>query len=174
MLKIKPNVYIIVNSSKGLTLGDEAVATRPGNLPIRGRVEAASPRSVVMCLRAGRKRRLSRVLWRVGPVVATQVVRDIRLLACCGSCCWLPRHACSGYVGIFRSGNQDALLWLDPLQLGLGGCMFYKVLGTRIHRDFEFGDRRSRLAFQQVPLANIEMRLAAVLRRSGRCQRLRS
>jgi hypothetical protein len=76
MLKIKRNVYIIVDPGKGLTLGDEAVATRPGYLPIRGRVEAASPYSVVMSVR-GKKRRLSRSAWRVGPVVATQVIRDI-------------------------------------------------------------------------------------------------
>jgi hypothetical protein len=77
MLKIKRNVYIIVDPGKGLTLGDEAVATRPVYLPIRGRVEAASPHSVVMSLRGGKKRRLSRSAWRVGPVVATQVIRDI-------------------------------------------------------------------------------------------------
>ena len=37
----------------------------------------ASPRSVVMVLSGGRKRRLSRSVWRVAPVVATQVLRDI-------------------------------------------------------------------------------------------------
>jgi hypothetical protein len=77
MLKIKRNVYIIVDPGKGLTLGDEAVSSRPGYLPIRSRVEAASAHSVVMSLRGGTKRRLSRALWRVGPVVATQVIRDI-------------------------------------------------------------------------------------------------
>jgi hypothetical protein len=40
-------------------------------------VEAASPRSVVMVLRGGKKRRLSRSVWSVGSVVATQYVRDI-------------------------------------------------------------------------------------------------
>jgi hypothetical protein len=77
MLKIKRNVYLIVDTAKGLTLGDEAVATRPGCLPIRGKVQAASPHSVVMSLRGGKKRKLSRSAWRVGPVVGTQYVRNI-------------------------------------------------------------------------------------------------
>jgi hypothetical protein len=77
MLKIKRNVYIIVDPGKGLTLGNEAVAIRPGCLPIRGKVQAASPHSVVMWLRGGKKRRLSRSAWRVGPVVGTQVILDI-------------------------------------------------------------------------------------------------
>ena len=47
-LKIKRNVRIIFDTSKGLVLGHMAVATRPGRLPIRGKVEAASPSSVVM------------------------------------------------------------------------------------------------------------------------------
>jgi hypothetical protein len=76
-LKIKRNVHIIVDPSKGLVLGDAAVATRPGRPAIRSKVEAASPRSVVMVLRGGKKRRLSRSVWSVGPVVATQYVRDI-------------------------------------------------------------------------------------------------
>jgi hypothetical protein len=37
----------------------------------------ASPRSVVMVLRGGKKCRLSRSVWNVGPVVATQYVRNI-------------------------------------------------------------------------------------------------
>ena len=75
--KIRRNVYVIVDTSKGLLLGHEAVATRPGRPPIRGKVEAASPRSVVMVLRGGTKRRLSRSAWKVGPVVGTQRVRKI-------------------------------------------------------------------------------------------------
>jgi hypothetical protein len=76
-LKIKRNVYLVFDTSKGLVLGHMAVATRPDRPPIRGKVAAASPRSVVMVLRGGKKRRLSRSKWRVAPVVATQVVRDI-------------------------------------------------------------------------------------------------
>jgi hypothetical protein len=76
-LKIRRNVFVIVDTGKGLLLGDEAVATHPGRPPIRGKVEAASPRSVVLVLRGGRKRRLSRSAWKVGPVVGTQVIRDI-------------------------------------------------------------------------------------------------
>jgi hypothetical protein len=45
---VRRNVFVIVDTSKGFLLGDEAVATRPGRPPIRGKVEAASPRSVVM------------------------------------------------------------------------------------------------------------------------------
>jgi hypothetical protein len=76
-LKIKRNVNLVYDTSKGLVLGDMAVATRPGRPAIRGKVEAASPRSVVIVVRGGRKRRLSRSVWRVAPVVATQVLRDI-------------------------------------------------------------------------------------------------
>jgi hypothetical protein len=76
-LKIKRNVYLVFDTSKGLVLGDAAVAACPGRPPIRGKVEAASPRSIVMVLRGGKKRRLSRSVWSVGPVVATQYVRDI-------------------------------------------------------------------------------------------------
>src|SRR6185295_14953440 len=36
--KIRRNVYVIVDTSKGLLLGHEAVATRPGRPPIRGKV----------------------------------------------------------------------------------------------------------------------------------------
>jgi hypothetical protein len=75
--KIRRNVFVIVDTSKGLLLGDEAVATRPGRPPMRGRVEAASPRSVVLVLPGGRKRRLSRSVWKVGRVVGTQRVRKI-------------------------------------------------------------------------------------------------
>ena len=76
-LKIKRNVYLVFDTSKGLVLGHMAVATRPGRLPIRGKVEAASPSSVVMVLSGGRKRRLSRCAWNVAPVVGTQVIRDL-------------------------------------------------------------------------------------------------
>jgi hypothetical protein len=76
-LKIKRNVYLVFGTSKDLVLGHMAVATRPGRPPIRGKVEAASPRSVVMVLSGGRKRRLSRSVWSVAPVVGTQVVRNI-------------------------------------------------------------------------------------------------
>src|SRR6476619_7064035 len=76
-LEIKCNVYVVLGTSKGLVLGDAAVATCPGRPAIRGKVEAASPRSVVMVLRGGKKRRLSRSVWSVAPVVATQYVRDI-------------------------------------------------------------------------------------------------
>ena len=76
-LKIKRNVYLVFDTSKGLVLGHMAVATRPGRLPIRGKVEAASPRSVVMVLSGGRKRRLSRSAWSVAPVVGTQEIRDL-------------------------------------------------------------------------------------------------
>jgi hypothetical protein len=76
-LKIKRNVYLVFDTSKGLVLGHTAVATRPGRPPIRGKVEAASPRSVVMVLSGGRKRRLSRSVWSVAPVVGTQAIRDI-------------------------------------------------------------------------------------------------
>jgi hypothetical protein len=74
-LKIKRGTYVIFDISKGLVLGHEAVATRSGRPAIRGKVEAASPRSVVMVLPGGRKRRLSRSAWSVGPVVA--ISRDI-------------------------------------------------------------------------------------------------
>jgi hypothetical protein len=60
-----------------LTLGDEAVAIRTRCLPIRDKVQAASPHSVVIWLRCGKERRLTRSVWRVGPVVGTQVIRDI-------------------------------------------------------------------------------------------------
>jgi hypothetical protein len=70
-------VYLVFDTSKGLVLGNAAVATRPGRPAIRGKVEAASPRSVVIVLRGGRKRRLSRSVWSVAPVVGTQYVRDI-------------------------------------------------------------------------------------------------
>ena len=76
-LKIKPNVYLVFDTSKGLVLGHMAVAIRRGRPPIRGKVEAASPRSVVMVLSGGRKRRLSRSVWSVAPVVGTQAIRDI-------------------------------------------------------------------------------------------------
>jgi len=76
-LKIKRNVYLVFDTSKGLVLGHMAVATRPDCITIRGKVEAASPRSVVIVLRGGRKRRLSRSVWRVAPVVGTQMLRDI-------------------------------------------------------------------------------------------------
>ena len=76
-LKIKRNVYLVFDTSKGLVLGHMAVATRPGGPPIRGKVEAASPRSVVMVLSGGRKRRLSRSAWSVAPVVGTQEIRDL-------------------------------------------------------------------------------------------------
>jgi hypothetical protein len=75
-LKIKRNVWVFYDLGKGLVLGEEAVAIRSGRPPLRGKIEATSPRSVVMI--AGRKRRtLSRSLWRIGPVVATQYMRDI-------------------------------------------------------------------------------------------------
>jgi hypothetical protein len=76
-LKIKRNVNLVYDTSKGLVLGHMAVATRPGRPSIHGKVEAASPRSVVMVLSGGRKRRLSRSAWKVGPVVGTQFIRDI-------------------------------------------------------------------------------------------------
>jgi hypothetical protein len=59
-LKIKRNVRIIFDTSKGLVLGDAAVATCPGRPTIRGKVEAASPRSVVMMLRDGTSPRSGR------------------------------------------------------------------------------------------------------------------
>jgi hypothetical protein len=71
------NVNLVCDASRGLTLGQTAVAVRPGCPAIRGKIEAASPRSVVIVLRGGRKCRLSRSVWRVAPVVATQLVRDI-------------------------------------------------------------------------------------------------
>jgi hypothetical protein len=76
-LRIKRNVYLLIDPGGGLTLGHMAVATRPGCPPIRGKVEAASQRSVVMFLRGEKRLRLSRSVWRVGPVVATQYMRDI-------------------------------------------------------------------------------------------------
>ena len=75
-LKIKRNVWVFYDLGKGLVLGEEAVAIRSGRPPLRGKVEAASPRSVVMIV-GRKKRRLSRSVWRVGPVVATQHMRDI-------------------------------------------------------------------------------------------------
>jgi hypothetical protein len=54
-----------------------AVATCPDRPPTRGTVEVASPRSVVMVLSGGRKRRLSRSAWSVAPVVGTQEIRDL-------------------------------------------------------------------------------------------------
>ena len=40
-LKIKRNVYLVFDTSKGLVLGHMAVATRPDRPPIRGKVEAS-------------------------------------------------------------------------------------------------------------------------------------
>jgi hypothetical protein len=60
-----------------LLVGGEAVAIRPGRPHIRGKVEVASPRSVVLVLRGGTRCRLSRHGWRVGPVVGAQSIRDI-------------------------------------------------------------------------------------------------
>ena len=77
MLKIRRNVFLIFDTCKGLVLGHPAVATRPGQPPIRGKVEAASPRMVVMVLHGGKRRRLSRSVWKVGRVVGTQRVRKI-------------------------------------------------------------------------------------------------
>jgi hypothetical protein len=70
-LKIK--MYLVFDTSKGLVLGHMAVATRSGRPPN----EAASPRSVVMVLSGGKKRRLSRSVWSVAPVVGRQAIRDI-------------------------------------------------------------------------------------------------
>jgi len=43
LLEIKRNVYVVLGTSKGLVLGNVAVATCPGWPPIGGKVEAASP-----------------------------------------------------------------------------------------------------------------------------------
>ena len=77
MLKIRRNVFLIFDTGKGLVLGQPAVATCPGRPPIRGKVEAASPRMVVMVLHGGKKRSLSRSVWKVGRVVGTQRIRKI-------------------------------------------------------------------------------------------------
>jgi hypothetical protein len=45
LLKTERNVNLVCDASRGLTLGHMAVAIRPGRPAIRGKVEAASPRS---------------------------------------------------------------------------------------------------------------------------------
>jgi hypothetical protein len=74
-LKIKRNVYLVFDTSKGLVLGHMAVVTQVGN------PSAASSkrrlRARWMVLSGGRKRRLSRSVLSVAPVVGTKEIRDI-------------------------------------------------------------------------------------------------
>jgi hypothetical protein len=59
--------HLIFDTDNPIVLGGRAMALHRRNKPIRGKVVAASPMSVVLKTRRG-TRRLSRAVWAIAPI----------------------------------------------------------------------------------------------------------